>query len=280
MNTQADNDDDDDEDEDDDDDDQYEHSQSERKLKSIHAGVAAGTPRRRSSSTFFDTAAASQVRFKSHSFQDLNLSRPLIKACDVLGFVAPTPIQSACIPLALSGRDICGSATTGSGKTAAFALPMIDRLLYRSRRVAVTRCLILSPTRELAVQMHSMIEKLAQFTDVRVAAIVGGLSLKAQETMLRSQPDIVVATPGRLIDHARNTRSVGLEDLQVGRRAERKAKNDASMTTIVINARTPCRRSSSWMRPTACSSSGFPRNWRRSSKCAPRTGRRCSSPPR
>ena len=79
----------------------------------------------------------------------------------------------------------------------------------------IIRCVVLTPTRELAVQTHSMIEKLAKYTDIRVAVIVGGLSLKIQEAALRSQPDIVVATPGRLIDHVRNTLSVGLDDVQV-----------------------------------------------------------------
>ncbi|GAX73223.1 hypothetical protein CEUSTIGMA_g676.t1 [Chlamydomonas eustigma] len=153
--------------------------------------------------------------FSAKSFLDLNLSRPLIKACNALGYAVPTPIQAACIPLALSGRDICGSAMTGSGKTAAFALPILERLLHRPRQVAATYVLILTPTRELAVQIHSMIQKLAQYTDVQAALIVGGLSVQVQASVLRKSPEIVVATPGRLIDHLRNTQSVGLEDLAV-----------------------------------------------------------------
>ncbi|CAL5093637.1 unnamed protein product [Urochloa decumbens] len=153
--------------------------------------------------------------FHANSFLELNLSRPLVRACEALGYQKPTPIQAACIPLALTGRDICGSAITGSGKTAAFSLPVLERLLFRPKRVPAIRVLILTPTRELAAQVHSMIEKLAQFTDIRCCLIVGGLSTKVQEVALRSMPDIVVATPGRIIDHVRNSLSVGLEDLAV-----------------------------------------------------------------
>uniref|UniRef100_A0ACD5YJT7 Uncharacterized protein n=1 Tax=Avena sativa TaxID=4498 RepID=A0ACD5YJT7_AVESA len=123
--------------------------------------------------------------------------------------------SAACIPLALTGRDICGSAITGSGKTAAFSLPVLERLLFRPKRVPAIRVLILTPTRELAAQVHSMIEKLSQFTDIRCCLIVGGLPTKVQEVALRSNPDIVVATPGRIIDHLRNSLSVGLEDLAI-----------------------------------------------------------------
>ncbi|KAJ8467989.1 hypothetical protein OPV22_030541 [Ensete ventricosum] len=153
--------------------------------------------------------------FYANSFLELNLSRPLVRACEALGYKKPTPIQAACIPLALTGRDICGSAMTGSGKTAAFTLPVLERLLFRPKRILAIRVLILTPTRELAAQVHSMIEKLAQFTDIRCCLVVGGLSTKVQEAALRSMPDIVVATPGRIIDHLRNSLSVGLEDLAV-----------------------------------------------------------------
>ncbi|GMY39090.1 DEAD-box ATP-dependent RNA helicase 28-like [Fagus crenata] len=143
--------------------------------------------------------------FHAKSFMELNLSRPLLRACEGLGYSKPTPIQSAVIPLAMNGGDICGSAVTGSGK----------RLLFRPKRVPAIRVLILTPTRELAVQVHSMTEKLAQFTDIRCCLVVGGLSTKVQEAALRTMPDIVVATPGRMIDHLRNSMSVDLEDLAV-----------------------------------------------------------------
>lgn len=162
---------------------------------------------------FFSTVDG--VSFHANSFMELNLSRPLLRACETLGYKKPTPIQAACIPLALTGRDLCASAITGSGKTAAFALPTLERLLFRPKRVFATRVLILTPTRELAVQIHSMIQKLAQFTDIKCGLIVGGLSVREQEVVLRSMPDIVVATPGRMIDHLRNSMSVDLDDLAV-----------------------------------------------------------------
>ncbi|KAJ6818923.1 DEAD-box ATP-dependent RNA helicase 28 [Iris pallida] len=160
-------------------------------------------------------APSEGASFYANSFLELNLSRPLLRACEALGYQKPTPIQAACIPLALAGRDICGSALTGSGKTAAFALPVLERLYFRPKRIPGIRVLILTPARELAVQVHGMIEKLAQFTDIRCCLVVGGLSTKVQEAALRSMPDIVVATPGRIIDHLRNSVSVGLEDLAV-----------------------------------------------------------------
>ncbi|KAJ0236722.1 DEAD-box ATP-dependent RNA helicase 28 [Hirschfeldia incana] len=160
---------------------------------------------------FFSTVDG--VSFHADSFTKLNLPHPLIQACEALGYKKPTPIQAACIPLAMMGRDLCASAITGSGKTAAFALPALERLLHRPKRVFATRVLILTPTRELAVQIHSMIQKLAQFTDIKCGLIVGGLSVREQEVVLRSMPDIVVATPGRMIDHLRNSMSVDLDDL-------------------------------------------------------------------
>ncbi|KAF6164018.1 hypothetical protein GIB67_028722 [Kingdonia uniflora] len=165
------------------------------------------------SNSFF--ASSVGTSFHANSFMELNLSRPMLRACEALGYHKPTPIQAACIPLALTGRDICGSAITGSGKTAAFTLPVLERLLFRPKRLNAIRVLVLTPTRELAAQVHSMIEKLAQFTDIRCCLVVGGLSTKMQEVALRSMPDIVVATPGRMIDHLRNSKSVGLEDLAV-----------------------------------------------------------------
>mmetsp|Transcript_17066 Transcript_17066/g.55809 ORF Transcript_17066/g.55809 Transcript_17066/m.55809 type:complete len:746 (-) Transcript_17066:63-2300(-) len=156
-----------------------------------------------------------EATFRADSFAELHLSRPFLKACAALGYERPTPIQAAVVPLALTGRDVLGRAVTGSGKTAAFVLPLLERLLHRPRRVAATRGMILTPTRELAVQIEQMASKLGQFSDVRVALIVGGLSMHTQAATLRTRPEIVIATPGRMIDHLRNTHSVHLEDLAV-----------------------------------------------------------------
>ncbi|KAL4578793.1 hypothetical protein LXL04_014924 [Taraxacum kok-saghyz] len=159
---------------------------------------------------------ADGVSFHANAFMDLHLSRPLLRACEALGYTKPTPIQAACIPLALTGRDICGSAITGSGKTAAFTLPTLERLLFRPKHSPAIRVLILAPTRELAVQIHSMIGKLAQFiTDIRCCLVLGGVPIKDQESALKMQPDIVVATPGRMIDLLRNSMSVHLDELAV-----------------------------------------------------------------
>merc|ERR1719394_2249067 len=161
---------------------------------------------------YFDTAP---VYNESDSFYTMNLSRPLLKAIEELKFVHPTPIQSSTIPVALLGRDICGCAATGTGKTAAYMLPVLERLLYRPATDAVTRVLCLVPTRELGVQVYQVTRQLAQFTSIDIALSVGGLDLKMQESMLRKNPDIVIATPGRLIDHIKNTPSFGLENIEV-----------------------------------------------------------------
>merc|ERR1719357_1630365 len=149
------------------------------------------------------------------SFYTMNLSRPLLKAIEDLRYVHPTPIQAATIPVALLGRDICGCAATGTGKTAAYMLPVLERLLYRPVESARTRVLVLVPTRELGVQVYQVTKQLAQFTSIEIALSVGGLDLKTQENMLRKNPDIVIATPGRLIDHVKNTPSFGLESIEV-----------------------------------------------------------------
>ena len=162
---------------------------------------------------FFDDAPAPSA--VGTSFQQLHLSRPLLKGVTAMGFTTPTLIQSMVIPVALQGKDVCASSRTGSGKTAAFALPFLERLLFRARRVAATRVLVLTPTRELAVQAHSMIEKLAQFTDIRSYIVIGGVKNAVQEQELRKKPDVVVATPGRMIDHLRNAPGIGFEGVEI-----------------------------------------------------------------
>ncbi|TFK57284.1 DEAD-domain-containing protein [Heliocybe sulcata] len=163
---------------------------------------------------FFSEAEPSEAH---SSFLTMNLSRPILKALTSMGFSTPTPIQAATIPVGLLGKDVVGNAVTGSGKTAAFIIPMIERLLYRERgkRAAATRCLILVPTRELAAQCFEVGTKLAAHTDIQFCLVVGGLSVKAQEAALRNRPDVVIATPGRLIDHIRNSPSFTLDALDI-----------------------------------------------------------------
>eukprot|EP00177_Eucheuma_denticulatum_P001158 GFKZ01002087.1.p1 GENE.GFKZ01002087.1~~GFKZ01002087.1.p1 ORF type:complete len:712 (+),score=115.76 GFKZ01002087.1:90-2138(+) len=150
----------------------------------------------------------------SKTFSDLHLSRPLLKAVEQLEWEHPTPVQARAIPYILSGRDVCGSAVTGSGKTGSFVLPVLERLLKAGVDNA-TRVVILLPTRELAAQCYSVITTLARYTGIRAALAVGGLSNKAQEVALRTRPHILVATPGRLIDHMRNAQSFSLEDVEI-----------------------------------------------------------------
>ncbi|KAJ6519840.1 DEAD-domain-containing protein [Mycena sanguinolenta] len=164
---------------------------------------------------FFDSEVVSTDEHSS--FLTMNLSRPILKAITTLGFLKPTPIQAATIPVALIGKDVVGGAVTGSGKTAAFIIPMLERLLYRDKgnKSAATRCLVLVPTRELAVQCFDVGCKLATHTDIRFCLIVGGLSVKSQEVALRSRPDVVIATPGRLIDHIHNSPTFTLDTLDI-----------------------------------------------------------------
>ncbi|KAM6498130.1 DEAD domain containing protein [Amanita muscaria] len=164
---------------------------------------------------YFDSESAPKQLHDS--FLKMNLSRPIIKALTNLGFSKPTPIQASTIPVAMMGKDIVGNAVTGSGKTAAFMIPMLERLMYREKgkNAAATRCLILVPTRELGVQCYDVGTKLAMHTDIQFCLVVGGLSVKSQEVALRNRPDVVIATPGRLIDHLRNSPSFTLDALDI-----------------------------------------------------------------
>jgi ATP-dependent RNA helicase RhlE len=132
-------------------------------------------------------------------FSRLPLHPDLLKAVRELGFQRPTPIQEQAIPPLVAGRDLLACAMTGSGKTAAFVLPILHRLGPKSR--GVTRALILTPTRELAAQIQAHLEELATHSPVNGAAVFGGVAMGAQEHALRSGVDVIVATPGRLLDH-------------------------------------------------------------------------------
>ncbi|XP_041837238.1 probable ATP-dependent RNA helicase DDX27 isoform X1 [Melanotaenia boesemani] len=149
------------------------------------------------------------------TFENMNLSRPILKAVTALGFKQPTPIQKACVPVGLLGKDLCACAATGTGKTAAFMLPVLERLVYKPRTSQVTRVLVLVPTRELGIQVHSVARQLAQFTSITTCLAVGGLDLKSQEAALRAGPDVLIATPGRLIDHLHNTPSFELTHIEI-----------------------------------------------------------------
>jgi ATP-dependent RNA helicase DeaD len=141
------------------------------------------------------------------TFAELPLDPRLLAACDKLGFEQPTPIQSRAIPLLLQGRDVVGRARTGSGKTAAFGLPMLHALRDRPRTALQTPAgLVLVPTRELALQVGEALTQLAGALDLRVAVIHGGTAYGPQHRALANRPAIVVGTPGRVLDHlARGT---------------------------------------------------------------------------
>src|SRR3954465_7556866 len=132
-------------------------------------------------------------------FSKLNLNPSLVSGVRELGFARPTPIQAESIPPALEGRDVLACAMTGSGKTAAFLLPVLHRLLERPR--GKTRALILTPTRELAAQIVEELNGLAVHTPITAAPVIGGVGMGPQEHAFRSGVDVIVATPGRLLDH-------------------------------------------------------------------------------
>ena len=136
-------------------------------------------------------------------FSALRLNPSLARAARELGFETPTPIQEQAIPPALDGRDLVASAMTGSGKTAAFALPILHRLAERPP--GTTRVLVLTPTRELAAQIDEHFRDLGRHTRVRSAAVFGGVAMGPQEQAFRRGNDVIVATPGRLLDHMRSS---------------------------------------------------------------------------
>ncbi len=135
-------------------------------------------------------------------FSSFQLDASLLKGLKELGFVRPTPIQADAIPPAVQGRDVLACASTGSGKTAAFLLPILDKLISRPR--GTTRALVLTPTRELAAQIVEQLDAIAIHTPVTSAVVIGGVGMGPQEHALRSGVDVIVATPGRLLDHMKS----------------------------------------------------------------------------
>lgn len=135
----------------------------------------------------------------------------LCKACDQLKWKSPTKIQKESIPVALEGKDIIGLAETGSGKTAAFALPILQALLETPQRYFA---LILTPTRELAFQISEQFEALGSTVGVKCAVIVGGMDMMSQALTLAKKPHVLIATPGRLVDHLENTKGFNLRALK------------------------------------------------------------------
>src|SRR6267378_2695015 len=131
-------------------------------------------------------------------FTQLGLSPSILEGVKAMGYIEPTPIQLRAIPLILAGQDVIGSAQTGTGKTAAFALPILSKLESHQPR---PRLLILEPTRELAAQVETAIRDFARFTNLRAAVLYGGVGYGRQMDALKAGVDIIIATPGRLLDH-------------------------------------------------------------------------------
>jgi DEAD/DEAH box helicase len=145
------------------------------------------------------------------SFGSLGLIQPLLEAVEQLDYKTPTDIQLEAIPSALQGRDIIGVASTGSGKTAAFALPILQKLWDEPK--GLFAC-VLAPTRELAYQISQQFEALGSAMGVRCTVLVGGMDMVTQSIALAKRPHIVVATPGRLKDHLENTKGFSLRGLR------------------------------------------------------------------
>lgn len=150
-------------------------------------------------------------------FEDLSLSKSIQKAVFEIGYLEPTPIQQQAIPLVLQGRDLIGCAQTGTGKTAAFAIPIIHqlhRIVGSSKKSKQIRCLVVTPTRELAVQIGQNFDQYAKYTNLTQLTIFGGVSQVPQVDALRKGVDILIATPGRLLD-LNNQGFIDLDNLHV-----------------------------------------------------------------
>src|SRR3954447_6101019 len=143
-------------------------------------------------------------------FKALNLSEQVLRGVQAAGYTDPTPIQLRAIPVVLGGGDLIGSAQTGTGKTAAFALPILSRLGAHGP----IRVLVLEPTRELAAQVETAFRDFARFTDIRPVAIFGGVGYGYQRSELKRGVDIIVATPGRLMDYLKEG-TISLRDISV-----------------------------------------------------------------
>ena len=143
------------------------------------------------------------------SFRDLGLSEDVVHGVQSMGYIDPTPIQLRAFPVALTGRDLIGSAQTGTGKTAAFALPILTML----KKHGAMRALVLQPTRELAAQVETAFRDYARFSTLKIGVVYGGVGYGAQREMLKQGADVLVATPGRLLDFMENG-EIKLDNIQ------------------------------------------------------------------
>nr|WCZ58545.1 ATP-dependent RNA helicase [Andalucia godoyi] len=152
------------------------------------------------------------------TFASLGLSKELCEACESIGWKVPTPIQAAALPAALARKDIIGLAETGSGKTAAFALPILHHLMEdvhaSSKSVRLPYALILTPTRELAFQIQEQFKALGTSIGLKSAVVVGGVDMVSQAIMLAKKPHVIIGTPGRIVDHLENTKGFSIKSVR------------------------------------------------------------------
>jgi len=162
---------------------------------------------------------AQEFHLNASSFDELGLRPELLRAVAESGYTTPTPIQQQAIPVVLAGRDVMGGAQTGTGKTAGFALPILQKLLPQANTSPSparhpVRALILAPTRELAIQVEEAVKEYGKYTGLRSTCVFGGVDIKAQLAIVRAGVEILVATPGRLLDHVEQ-KSVNLGQVEV-----------------------------------------------------------------
>ena len=174
------------------------------------------------------------------TFADLNLHERLIKALGELEITTPTPVQASAIPEALAGHDLRVVARTGSGKTAAFMLPLLHQLLQHSRPRTDTRALILLPTRELAQQTLKQVEALGRYTFIKAELVTGGEDFKVQAAKMRKNPEILIGTPGRLIEHL-EAGNLRLQDLEMLVLDESDRMLDMGFSDDVLRLAAECR---------------------------------------
>ena len=176
---------------------------------------------------------------KLQSFAEMGLDTRLLRALDSLGYSRPTPVQAATIPKALAGQDLLVSAETGTGKTAAYLLPILHRLVQQAAPASGTAALVLTPTRELCRQVLKHCKQLAALTHLRINIISGGQDFKYQRALFRKIPDVIIATPGRLLEHIEKG-STDFNDLQALVIDEADRMLDMGMSEDVIKIASTC----------------------------------------
>ncbi|CAH1273924.1 DDX47 [Branchiostoma lanceolatum] len=164
-----------------------------------------------SSSDESSSEISQETEVKKTTFKDLGVVDVLCEACEHLKWTIPTKIQTEAIPLALEGKDVIGLAETGSGKTGTFALPILQSLLEKPQRLFA---LVLTPTRELAFQISEQFEALGSSIGIKCVVVVGGIDMVTQALQLAKKPHVIIATPGRLVDHLENTKGFNLRALK------------------------------------------------------------------